>query len=89
MPKVKSHRGTAKRVKQTGTGLFKVKRTGMRHLLRKKTTKQKRGLGNDLILTGGNDRAARTALNKRLPKRKVIVYVLDANDIEVVPTANA
>jgi len=50
MPKVKTHSGTSKRFKVTSSGKVKHKSAGMRHLLRKKTTKAKRALGNDGIL---------------------------------------
>lgn len=41
--KVKSHSGTKKRVKKTGTGKMKVEKAGKRHLLAQKSKKQKRG----------------------------------------------
>ena len=44
MPKLKSHRGAAKRFKRTGTGLFVRSKAFKRHILTSKTTKRKRGL---------------------------------------------
>ncbi len=44
MPKLKSHRGAAKRVKRTGTGRFKRHKAYHSHILSKKTRKRKRGL---------------------------------------------
>ena len=44
MPKMKTHKGTAKRVKVTGTGKYIAKKSGMSHILTKKTTKAKRNL---------------------------------------------
>lgn len=44
MPKLKSHRGAAKRFKRTGTGLFMRSKAFKRHILTSKTTKRKRGL---------------------------------------------
>ena len=44
MPKMKTHRGAAKRVKKTGTGKFKRMRAFKSHILTKKTTKRKRRL---------------------------------------------
>ena len=43
MPKMKTHRATAKRVKLTGTGKVKVSQTNKRHLLNSnaKTSKRK------------------------------------------------
>ena len=42
MPKLKTHRGTKKRVKITATGKIKVKGVGGRHILTKKSRKVKR-----------------------------------------------
>jgi large subunit ribosomal protein L35 len=42
MPKMKTNRGAAKRFSKTGTGKIKFKRTKMRHILTKKSTKFKR-----------------------------------------------
>ena len=44
MPKMKSRSGAKKRFKPTGTGKFKRNKAYKRHILTKKTTKQKRGL---------------------------------------------
>lgn len=44
MPKMKTHRGTAKRLKQTGTGKFKRSKANRSHILGKKTSKRKRSL---------------------------------------------
>lgn len=44
MPKLKSHRGAAKRFKRTGTGLFMRSKAFKRHILTSKTTKRKRRL---------------------------------------------
>jgi len=44
MPKLKSHRGVAKRFKRTGTGKIKHKQTGKSHLLTHKTRSRKRHL---------------------------------------------
>jgi large subunit ribosomal protein L35 len=44
MPKMKSHRGAAKRFKLTGSGAVKFKRAGMRHNLSAKTKRVKRDL---------------------------------------------
>ena len=42
MPKLKTHRGAAKRFKKTGTGKFKRADAFKRHILTSKTTKSKR-----------------------------------------------
>jgi large subunit ribosomal protein L35 len=42
MPKMKTHRGAAKRFKPTGTGRLKFKKPGHSHILTSKTRKVKR-----------------------------------------------
>jgi large subunit ribosomal protein L35 len=42
MPKLKSHRGAAKRFKPTGTGRLKFKKPGHSHILTSKSRKRKR-----------------------------------------------
>ena len=42
MPKLKTHRGAAKRFKKTGTGKFLRANAFKRHILTSKTTKSKR-----------------------------------------------
>ena len=44
MPKMKTHRGAAKRFKRTGSGKFKRAKANKQHILTKKTTKRKRDL---------------------------------------------
>ena len=48
MPKLKTHRGAAKRFKKTGTGKFKRGQSKMRHILTSKETKTKRKLAHQL-----------------------------------------
>ncbi len=43
MPKMKTHRGTAKRFKLTGTGKIKRGNAFKSHILEKKSPKRKRG----------------------------------------------
>ena len=52
MPKMKTHKGAAKRFKVTGSGKVVAKKSGLRHILTKKTTKRKRGLRQDAVLQG-------------------------------------
>lgn len=42
MPKMKSHRGAAKRFSRTGTGKLKRNKANRNHILTNKTTKRKR-----------------------------------------------
>lgn len=44
MPKMKTHRGAAKRFKKTGTGKLKRSKAFRRHILTKKSAKTKRNL---------------------------------------------
>ena len=44
MPKMKTHRGAAKRFKKTGTGKIVRSRNNKQHILTKKTAKRKRRL---------------------------------------------
>ncbi|HSQ41831.1 MAG TPA: 50S ribosomal protein L35 [Fibrobacteraceae bacterium] len=44
MPKMKTHSGAKKRFRVTGSGQIKFKRSGMRHILAKMSTKRKRNL---------------------------------------------
>ena len=50
MPKLKSHRGAAKRVKRTGTGKFKRHHAYHSHILTKKSRKRKRKLRSSATL---------------------------------------
>lgn len=56
MPKVKTHRATAKRFKVTGTGKFKRNKAFKSHILEKKTPKRKRNL-RKAALASAADRA--------------------------------
>lgn len=44
MPKMKSHRGAAKRFRRTGTGKLRRRRANKNHILEKKSPKRKRQL---------------------------------------------
>ncbi|MEV4320431.1 50S ribosomal protein L35 [Actinocrispum sp. NPDC049592] len=44
MPKNKTHKGTAKRIRVTGGGKLKRERAGHRHILEKKSSKKTRSL---------------------------------------------
>ncbi|MCI6152606.1 50S ribosomal protein L35 [Fusobacterium perfoetens] len=50
MPKMKTHRGTAKRIKVTGTGKYVAKHSGKSHILTKKTRKRKNRMKKDFVL---------------------------------------
>jgi len=44
MPKLKTHRGAAKRFKKTGSGKILRSKSGCQHIMTSKSTKRKRGL---------------------------------------------
>lgn len=50
MPKIKTHRGAAKRFKRTATGKYKGSHSYHSHILGKKTAKRKRKLRKSTIL---------------------------------------
>lgn len=56
MPKMKTHRGTKKRVKVTGTGKFVVKHSGTSHIMTKKSKKRKNKLKGDMVVEPGKAR---------------------------------
>ena len=47
MPKMKTRKCAAKRLKQTGTGKYRHNKAGSRHILTKKSSKRKRRLRQD------------------------------------------
>ena len=50
MPKMKTHRGAAKRFKFTGSGRIKRSKAYKSHILTKKTTKRKRALDTPTLI---------------------------------------
>jgi large subunit ribosomal protein L35 len=50
MPKIKTHRGAAKRFKKTASGGYKRKQSHLRHILTKKSSKRKRQLRSKLMV---------------------------------------
>ena len=54
MPKMKTHRGAAKRFKVTGTGKIMRRKAGMNHILEKKSPERKRRLNRRAELSGGD-----------------------------------
>jgi len=54
MPKMKTHRGAAKRFKVTGSGKIMRRNSNLNHILEKKSSKRKRRLKRDSELTGGD-----------------------------------
>jgi len=62
MPKLKTHRGAAKRFKVTGTGKIKRRKAYSSHILTKKTTKRKRNLRSPVLLVKGDHKKIRKLL---------------------------
>jgi len=54
VPKLKTHRGAAKRFKLTGSGKIKRAQAFKRHILTKKAAKRKRGLGQNTLVSAGD-----------------------------------
>jgi len=50
MPKMKSHRGAAKRFSRTGTGKIRRRKAFKQHILTKKNTKRKRRLRDGALV---------------------------------------
>lgn len=63
MPKMKTHRGAAKRFKKTATGKLLRRRANKSHILTKKTRKRKRQLGRPALVSP----ADRKRLGRMLP----------------------
>lgn len=51
MPKMKTHKGAAKRFKKTATGKIKRHKAFKRHILTSKSTKRKRQLGEGTLVS--------------------------------------
>ncbi len=62
MPKMKTHRGTAKRVKVTGSGKWKRHKAYTSHILTKKTPKRKRNLRKASMVSAGDMKRVRKLL---------------------------
>ena len=56
MPKLKSHRGAAKRFRSTASGRFKRSKAYKSHILTKKTTKRKRKLDTRTMVSPSDQR---------------------------------
>jgi large subunit ribosomal protein L35 len=63
MPKIKTHRGAAKRLKVTASGKFKMTKSNRRHILTSKTSKRKRHLRAPELVAKANE----SNLRKLLP----------------------
>jgi len=62
MPKIKTHRGAAKRFSMTGTGKVKRSKAFASHILTTKTTKRKRNLRKSTVMDKTNEKAIKKLL---------------------------
>jgi len=62
MPKIKTHKATAKRVKITGTGKIIRERAFGNHMLSKKSKSRKRNMNTPAIVTGAAAKNIKRAL---------------------------
>ena len=65
MPKIKTHRGAAKRFKLTGTGKVRRRKAFRAHLLEKKPSKRTRRLARGAELQGGDKKHVERLLGRR------------------------
>ena len=62
MPKLKTHKGTAKRVKLTGSGKVTRQRASGGHLLAKKSKSRKRAINTTGVIRGSMEKNIKRAL---------------------------
>lgn len=62
MPKLKTHKGTAKRIKLTSTGKVTRRRAFGNHMLSKKSKSRKRNIKSPATVTGGMAKNIKRAL---------------------------
>ena len=62
MPKLKTHKGAAKRFRLTATGKVKRGHSHARHILTKKTAKRKRHLDIDVIASDADQKPVKRML---------------------------
>jgi large subunit ribosomal protein L35 len=62
MPKLKTHKGAAKRFRLTATGKVKRGHSHARHILTKKTAKRKRALDIDVMVAEADEKPVKRML---------------------------
>lgn len=62
MPKMKTHRGAAKRLRTTGTGRYVRGQTKVRHLLEHKPGRVRRRLQRDAMVSAADTKRAKKLL---------------------------
>lgn len=64
MPKMKTHKGAAKRIKITGSGKLMRRKAFTSHILEKKSPKRKRQLSQPAVLSKANVKAINALLGR-------------------------
>jgi large subunit ribosomal protein L35 len=62
MPKMKTHRGAAKRFKKTGSGKFSRAQNNKQHILTKKSSKRKRKLRQSALVADCDEKRLKQML---------------------------
>ncbi|HZI65185.1 MAG TPA: 50S ribosomal protein L35 [Thermoanaerobaculia bacterium] len=62
MPKIKTHRGAAKRFRKTATGKFKRAKANKSHILTKKAPGRKRGLAQSTTVSKSDHKRVKEML---------------------------
>ena len=62
MPKMKTHRGAAKRFKRTASGKYVRSKTNKQHILSKKSTKRKRKLRRSAQVSAADEQRIKRML---------------------------
>jgi len=62
MPKMKTHSSAKKRFSVTGSGKLKRRRSGLRHILTKKSKKRKLQLGHDALVSKADEKRIKKLL---------------------------
>ncbi len=62
MPKMKTHRGAAKRFKRTASGKIVRSRANKQHILTKKSAKRKRRLRKDTVVSSVDEKRVKQML---------------------------
>ncbi len=62
MPKMKTHRGAAKRLKMTASGRIKRHKANTSHILTKKSTKRKRHLRQSTLVAKSDEKRLKKIL---------------------------
>ena len=62
MPKLKTHKGAAKRFRMTATGKVKRGHSHARHILTKKVSKRKRHLDIDVLVSEADEKGVKRML---------------------------